>query len=145
MIQRIQTIFLILAAGCFGALFKLPFATSSVSSAHFLADNVYNIQDHLALLSITILAVGVSVLTIFLFKNRKLQRKLVYLIAFLAIGLVIVSYLLLKIDSQGVMQSLTLQLQAGTFLAIGGVVFSLLAGYYIGKDEKLVKSMDRLR
>jgi hypothetical protein len=145
MIQRVQTIFLILAAGCFGALFKMPLATSSVSSAHFLADNVYSIQDHLALLSVTILAAGVSVLTIFLFKNRKLQRKLVYLIAFLAIILVIASYLLLKMDNQGVIQSLSIQLQAGTFLPMAGIVFCMLAGYYIGKDEKLVKSMDRLR
>jgi hypothetical protein len=85
------------------------------------------------------------VLTIFLFKKRKLQRQLVYLIAILAIGLIMASYLLLKMDNQGMIASLSIQLQVGTFLPLVGIVFCLLAGYYIGKDEKLVKSMDRLR
>jgi len=145
MIQRIQTIFLLLAALCFGALFMLPMATSSVSTAHFMADQVYGIQDHLALLGITTFAIGVSVLAIVLFKNRKLQRKLVYLIIVLAISMSVTSYFLLKMDLGESILTAGLHLQPGMFLPFLGILFSLLAGYYIGKDEKLVKSMDRLR
>jgi uncharacterized membrane protein YwzB len=145
MIQRIQTVFLLLAACSFGALFLLPLLTSNVSSAHFLADKVYTVQDHLILLSITGLAAGISVLTIFLFKNRKLQRKLAYLIIFLAIGLGVSSYFLLKMDAGDTLQTAGIHTQPGMFLPVAGIVFCLLAGYFIGKDEKLVKSMDRLR
>jgi uncharacterized membrane protein YwzB len=98
MIQRIQTIFLILAALCFGALFKLPLLTSTSSSAQFLADHIYSIQDHLILLSITCFAIGMSVLSIFMYKNRKLQRKLVYCVIILAIALSIAAYFILKMN-----------------------------------------------
>jgi len=145
MIQRIQTIFLLLAALSFGALFMLPMATSSVSTAHFMADQVYGIQDHLALLSIAIFAIGVSVLAIVLFKNRKLQRKLVHLIIVLAVVMSVTSYFLLKMDMGDSILTAGLHMQPGMFLPFLGILFSLLAGYYIGKDEKLVKSMDRLR
>jgi len=145
MIQRIQTIFLLLAALSFGALFMLPMATSSVSTAHFMADQVYGIQDHLALLTIAIFAIGVSVLAIVLFKNRKLQRKLVYLIIVLAVVMSVTSYFLLKMDMGDSILTAGLHMQPGMFLPFLGILFSLLAGYYIGKDEKLVKSMDRLR
>jgi uncharacterized membrane protein len=144
MIQRIQTIFLILAALCFGALFKLPLLTSTKSSAQFLADHVYSIQDHLILLSITCFAIGVSVLSIFMYKNRKLQRKLVYLVIILGIALSISAYFVLKMKGGEALAS-GIHLQAGLFLPLAGMVFCFFAGYYIGKDEKLVKSMDRLR
>jgi uncharacterized membrane protein YwzB len=145
MIQRIQTIFLILAALCFGALFKLPMLTSTSTTTQFLADNIYSIQDHLILLSITCFAIGVSVLSIFMYKNRKLQRKLVYLVIFLAIALSVCAYFLLKMNSAEALKAYGIHMQAGLFLPLAGMVFCFFAGYYIGKDDKLVKSMDRLR
>ena len=145
MIQRIQTIFLILAALSFGALFKLPLLSSTTPSTQFLADSIYNIQDHLILLSITGFAIGVSVLSIFLYKNRKLQRRLVYLVIFLAIAFSIAAYFLLKTNGGEAMNTPGIHIKAGIFLPLAGMIFCFLAGYYIGKDEKLVKSMDRLR
>jgi len=145
MIQRIQTIFLILAAISFGALFKLPLLSSSTPATQFLADSIYNIQDHLILLSITGFAIGVSVLSIFLYKNRKLQRKLVYLVIFLAIAFAVAAYFLLKTNGGETLNATGVQIKAGVFLPLAGMIFCFLAGYYIGKDDKLVKSMDRLR
>ena len=145
MIQRIQTIFLILAALSFGALFKLPLLSSTTPSTRFLADSIYNIQDHLILLSITGFAIGVSMLSIFLYKNRKLQRRLVYLVIFLAIAFAVAAFFLLKTNGGEAMNTPGIHIQAGIFLPLAGMIFCFLAGYYIGKDEKLVKSMDRLR
>ena len=145
MIQRIQTIFLILAALSFGALFKLPLLSSATPSTQFLADSIYNIQDHLILLSITGFAIGVSVLSIFLYKNRNLQRKLVYLVIFLAIAFSVAAYFLLKTNGGETLNATAVQIKAGIFLPLAGMIFCFLAGYYIGKDDKLVKSMDRLR
>ena len=145
MIQRIQTIFLILAALSFGALFKLPLLSSTTPSTQFLADSSYNIQDHLILLSITGFAIGVTVLSIFLYKNRNLQRKLVYLVIFLAIAFSVTAYFLLKTNGGEVLNTTGVQIKAGIFLPLAGMIFCFIAGYYIGKDDKLVKSMDRLR
>jgi hypothetical protein len=145
MIQRIQTLFLLLAAFSFGALFIFPFATSTVASAHYLSDSAYDIRDNVILLTLTIFLIGIVMLAIFLFKNRKLQRKLVYLVIFLAIAMSVTSYVLLKMDAGNTLQSAGVHVQPGTILPVLGILFSFLAGYYIGKDEKLVKSMDRLR
>ena len=78
MIQRIQSIFLALAAGAAAGLFGLPFAKTSegVANSTLFADSVFNIQDSLGLM-ITFLAAGtLSLIAIFLFKNRKLQMSL---------------------------------------------------------------------
>ncbi len=45
MIQRIQSILLLLSAICIGALYNFPFATSDESVGTFLSDNSYNILD----------------------------------------------------------------------------------------------------
>ena len=145
MIQRIQSIFLVLIAISFGILFKLPFATSSVASSSFLADQHYTVQDHPILLGITFFGIGVSVLTIFLYKNRQLQRKLVYLIFALAAGLVLAAYLLLKQDTTTLAVRGGIHTQLGMFIPLLAIIFGWLANHYIKKDDKLVKSMDRLR
>ena len=75
MIQRIQTIFLALAAACAFGLFGLPFATSAVNAdaTSLFADGVYNIHDHVALLVLFCGAGALALIAIFLFKNRKTQ------------------------------------------------------------------------
>jgi cytochrome bd-type quinol oxidase subunit 2 len=87
MIQRIQTIFLALAALASGGLFGLPFATTQEAEANsgLFADSVYNINDHLVLL-ITFLLAGIfSLVAIFLFKKRKLQMSLSMMAIFASI------------------------------------------------------------
>ena len=64
MIQRIQTIFLVLTAFVFGALFKVPFALSNQPSVAFLSDGDFDIHDHPALLAMTILGVLLAVISI---------------------------------------------------------------------------------
>ena len=145
MIQRIQSIFLFLSAACFGVLFKLPFAISDKPSAQFLADKVYDITDHVVLMSIVLLGAGLSLISIFLFKNRKLQLKLGYLIIVLAILLPIVAFLLFTKESPTIDSTVEVHDQLGIFVPLAAVLFSAIANYYIRKDEQLVKSMDRLR
>ena len=71
MIQRIQTIFLLLSAGALGGLFALPLATSATkAAAGIFQDGIFNIQDDLIMMIITGLAILIAVIAIFLFKNR---------------------------------------------------------------------------
>lgn len=143
MIQRIQSIFLLLAAAALLGLFGLPFASTAepVTASALFADQTYNILDHTALTALFIIAAVVCLLSIFLFNNRKLQMRLSLLGIFGAIAGLIVAGVLYSQDAAGQ----TAQLGVGFGLPVVSVILTLLAYRNIKKDEKLVKSMDRLR
>ncbi|HZV72065.1 MAG TPA: DUF4293 domain-containing protein [Saprospiraceae bacterium] len=145
MIQRIQTIFLILTLAVFAILFKLPFATSDKPSAQFLSDKVFDITDHPALIGLTLLGGVLALISIFLFKNRKLQLKLGYFIIIMAILLPGIAFLLFTKESAAIDPTIQVHDQAGMFIPVAAILFAGVANYFIRKDEKLVKSMDRLR
>lgn len=145
MIQRIQSLFLMLTAGVFAVLFKFPFATSDKPSAQFLADQVFDISDHPALIGLTIIGAMLALISIFMFKNRKLQLKLGYFIIIVAILLPATAFLLFTGESASMDPTAQVYDKAGMFLPLGAILFSAFANYFIRKDDKLVKSMDRLR
>ncbi len=146
MIQRIQSIFLLLAAAAAFALFAFPFAStpSAVATSEMFADGQYNLSDNIALLILFCLAGGLAFISIFMFKNRKTQL-LVGRLAIVAniIGLVLAIALFMQDkDKLGTVDP---EDGVGLYLPFLFLVFALLAARFIGKDEKLVKSMDRLR
>ena len=145
MIQRIQTIFLLLAGGAFGSLFFLPFAaTSSPESTGIFSDSVYDVMDNPALLSLAVAGIGFALIAIFMFKKRPLQMRLGYLGMVIAILIPIVS--LLYFSSQvGTLEDQPSTDELGMFMPAAALLFLGLANYFIRKDDKLVKSMDRLR
>lgn len=146
MIQRIQTIYLALAAACAFGLFALPFATSAQSSdeTSLFADGIYNINDHAALLALFCGAGALALISIFLFNNRK-QQLLMGRFAIIAdvIGIVLVLVFLYQDGTKT--GAAEVQEQLGVGLPILFVIFALLAQRGISKDEKLVRSADRLR
>jgi hypothetical protein len=135
MIQRIQTIWLLLAAAASFATLKLSFYsgnkdnnlfTELTGSSHFL----------LMVLSV---AIGLlAAVTIFLFKNRKLQMRLTWLGILLQLVVLAVYFQQIKTFVQG---NYTLTSALSFIIPI----FFILAWLGIRKDEKLIKSMDRLR
>ncbi|WP_235299151.1 DUF4293 domain-containing protein [Portibacter marinus] len=144
MIQRIQTIFLFLASACFFGLFGLPLATSETAMAGLFADRVYNIFDNPILIGVTCIGGVLALIAIFLFKNRPLQKKLGYGTLTLAILFIIVAIWLVVQDTESELTS-NIDERLGLGLPLLAIFFVLFANRYIGKDEKLVKSMDRLR
>lgn len=86
----------------------------------------------------------VSLVAIFLYKNRKLQLKLVLATLVLQIAIMIIMYKLsfgmhyTSIDTQK-------EVLAGAFMPLSAVIFGFLAYRAIARDEKLVKSLDRIR
>ena len=136
---------MILTVGVFGALFKLPLATSDKPSAQFLSDQVYNVLDHPALLGLCSIGALLTLISIFMFKNRKLQLKFGYVILLIALLIPITAILLFKNISPSIDSSVHVIHQAGMFIPIAAVLFVILSNYFIRKDDKLVKSMDRLR
>jgi len=140
MIQRQQTLWLILATAAAILTFMFPFAvgeelvlkTAMKQRAEIIAGNNF------FTLILTIVSIGISVVTIFMFKDRKMQMKLC-LLGLLVSVLILVLYFL---DMKKIISA------TPALWAILPVV--VIAGYYmafrnIRKDEKLVKSLDKLR
>ncbi len=145
MIQRIQSIFLFLSAATFGGQFIFPFASSQAKESVFFADSIYNIQDHVGLLVLTILGIVTALGAIFLFRNRPVQLRITYLSIVLAIILPVLAVLLFLNAGHQLDDANAVNDQFGLYLPILGIVFSGLAARFIKKDDNLVKSMDRLR
>lgn len=143
MIQRIQSIWLLLAAVFAAITFRFPFYSgdrivdaATAATAH--VDLVATTTVWLTIL--TVLAGATAFVNIFLFDNRKLQLKLTYLGIFITIIMLVVYFLEVGkfVPGKG-----TFALSCIFHFAILG--FYILAARGIWKDQKLIKSMDRLR
>jgi hypothetical protein len=155
MIQRIQTVFLFLAAIFAGVLFFSPIAAfehgAEVMKLTVLGVNnqvdaqYFNAIYTLPLLVLTILVVAIPMVTIFMYKKRELQIKLSSLNVFLnaiICGLIFLYYtsnIEKTIAAEGVAYLF------GTYIPLINMVLSILAMRWIKKDIELLKSVDRLR
>jgi peptidoglycan/LPS O-acetylase OafA/YrhL len=135
MIQRIQSIYLLLAAAANFSLIGLPMA----SAPNAFGDSLLTSADHIALLILFALGGGLAAIAIFLFKNRPLQSKISLGVAILALLAAIAAGSLYF----PVAEAASPQIGAALLPVI--IVLALLANARINKDEKLVRSMDRLR
>ncbi len=145
MIQRIQSIFLLLSGVSFFSLFGVPFATSTVAIPKLLSDMIYNVQDSPILMVLCGLGGLLSIAAIFLFNNRPLQLKMSYLAIVVSILLPLVAFLLLFNEQTFTTQSDKINDAFGLYLPFISLILSILAARFIGKDENTVRSMDRLR
>jgi hypothetical protein len=144
MIQRIQSIYLFLAAFISGGL---VFFVSFFSYNEMEASNVISLleNDRFLIKSIGIgffLSSFISFLSIFLFKKRQNQfvlGRLNILINFYLLGVLI--YESLKVSGGASVSEKGI----GIYLPIIIVVLLVMANKSIKKDENLVKSVDRLR
>ncbi|MEO1518496.1 MAG: DUF4293 domain-containing protein [Bacteroidota bacterium] len=147
MIQRIQSVFLLLAAVSAFCLFAFPFASTSQvvgNSANF-SDGMFNLNDNIGLLILFAAAGLLALVSIFLFKDRKRQL-LVGRFAIIAnvIGLILALALYYN-DSDTIGENVAINDELGLYMPLAFLLFALLAQRFISKDEKLVRSMDRLR
>lgn len=149
MIQRIQSILLLLASAAGFGQFAAPYLSTPsgdpATSLPALADNVVNPLDNPGLLGLCALSGLVSLVAIFLYRNRPLQARL-------AVGAAVASVLLVVLAGFvifQVMQQLPagghVQYGLGLGLPVAGLVLNWLARNFIRKDENLVRSADRLR
>ena len=147
MIQRIQTIFLLVGSIFMLSVLFFPFASikSGVQGAGILMDGVYTAQEKPLLLGLYALSGILALIGVFLFKNRPLQMKMAIFSADAGfLGTVLAIFYLWQ-DGQVREMMGALRPGAGAILPVFGFVALLLAFWYIRKDEKLVRSMDRLR
>jgi uncharacterized membrane protein len=136
MIQRIQTLWLLLASICAFASVKLPFYFGSLEvPGPTITITPY---DNFMLLVFVIATALIGLVSIFLFSNRSLQIKMCVVGLVLSLANLMHYFLYMKNFKTG---GLSLY-SALSFLV---PVFFILAIRSIYKDQKLLKSLDRLR
>jgi len=142
MIQRIQTLWLIIVTITAFATSRLILYVGTLPNGTLLP---FPLASNL-LLAIVIIALGIlALICLFLYKNRKLQFKLSVVGVILSIGFLFLEYYIIENYFKPDHSILTGSYQLGALLPVLMIVFFFLAARGIYKDEKLVKSMDRLR
>lgn len=155
MIQRIQTVFLFLAAVFAGILFFTPLASFGYGD-ELMKLTIYGVESQtdaqlfsgiyaLPLLLLTILLVVFPFVIIFLYKKRELQCKLSSLNIFLNAVLCGLIFLFYVSDVQKTVSAESVSYMFGTYVPLINMVLSVLAMRWIKKDIELIKSVDRLR
>lgn len=145
MIQRIQTVWLLLAGLVNSGLFFFDLYRADIVTDGQTIPHSLRVNDHYPSLLIALVITILPLVTIFMFKNRKRQRLMVVLTLVSCIG-----FLSSAIMRTGNFMNQALALTNGTYwigsvLPVIAIVFLVLAIRGINKDEKLVKSLDRLR
>jgi hypothetical protein len=137
MLQRIQTIYLLLAFVVTGVLpFFIPLWTMTDGKAYLFMQN----QVYVVLLG---LSTTLSLLSVVSFKKRQNQfviGRLNIILNLILLGLFV--YRSLNVSGETLAVS---EKGIGMFLPIVAIVLLVLANKAIKKDEDLVKSVDRLR
>ena len=136
MLQRIQTIYLLLAAGVSGGLIFVFDLWTTPENVQIFA------KDDLSVFALFMLSAVLSVIAIFRFKQRKSQfilGRLNIILNFFLLGL----FLYRSLNVSG--ETEVSEKGIGIFLPIISIVLLALANKAIKKDEDLVKSVDRLR
>ena len=130
MIQRVQSIFFFLSAICSVTIvYAFPVLQDESTS--------YLLKEHFSEARLFVfLSVAFSVFAIFQFRNRKRQQ----LIAYVARLMITIAFLLIVFSHRA-----ERDFDIGLFLFFIPYLTLFLAGYFVKKDEKLVKSADRVR
>ncbi|RZK56609.1 MAG: DUF4293 family protein [Pedobacter sp.] len=152
MIQRIQSIWLLLATITISCLLFVPMVTTTVGSTEYqvLATGLYQktgevttkVETFLPLLISTIAVALMCFINIFNFRKRGIQKKIIIANVALIIGLSFWCSQYAKKIPGGLE---TANATVGMFLPVIAILFCMLAVRGINNDEKLLKSADRLR
>ena len=136
MIQRIQTLYLLVVVGiAAGLIFVFDLYTDDNQSLVYAKDNYLYLGLFLG-------SALLSLISIFSYKNRKSQfvlGRFNIILNFILLGVFVYQSLNLSGETQVSEKGI------GLILPIFSIVFLVLANKAIKKDEDLVKSVDRLR
>jgi hypothetical protein len=135
MIQRQQSLWLLLSAICSFLCFRFPFYSGTQKDGVFAE---LNGGSNFFLLILTGVSLLLSVITFFLYKDRKLQLKL-------AIGGAVVALILLILYFGEMRSFVKGNLAITSIFSVAALAGFIMAARGIWKDEKLVKSLDKLR
>lgn len=158
MIQRIQSLFLVIAVVALLLLLAFPFATFYSQTGIYELD-IFGLESitpgnpipfadwfFWPLTAVAALVIILDLVALFSFKKRIKQINLTHVAVFLNI-LLVVALMFYYIPGVEEKTNTTVDYQDafGIYLPLISLVFTLIAQRYIKKDERLVRSVDRLR
>ena len=152
MIQRVQSIWLFLASLTLFMLLLIPIITKITDGTEYwilvsglyqkAASGTIKVEGFSALFISTIIIALIAFANIFNYKNRSLQKLVCNVVIILTAGLSFwISQMAQKIPG-GLAGA---GYNVGAFLPLLAIIFCFLAIRGIRKDERLIKSADRLR
>lgn len=141
MIQRVQTIWLLLAAVAGFIMTQVPLYQGVLAGQ---ALKKYFATENFLLFGVAIVAIMSALIAIFLFKNRSVQIRLTILGILASVALIALEiWQAEKFTTSNGIQKLSYLW--GALLPVAMILFFTLAAINIRKDTKLVRSLDRLR
>ena len=141
MIQRIQTLWLFIAAVMGAGLFAFDIYHYTINDiVHHL-----NVMNNYPLLLLALILVALPLIAIFMFKNRKRQRGMAILSIVINAGFIALMLMQVASINNQTPAPTKGSYWIGAVLPIIAIIFLIMAISGIRKDEKLVKSLDRLR
>jgi hypothetical protein len=156
MIQRKQSVFLLLAAIVLGLLYYFPLA-SFIGDKDSLVFYVYlvtsKVPDHvpdlpvyfvLPVLTLNTLIMLLTIVSIFLFRKRMLQLNLVRINLILLL-VMIAGFFFYYVPALEDLSGGIVEYEMGAYFPLVAFIFYIMAYRGILFDEKLVRSADRLR
>ena len=150
MLQRIQTVYLLLASICMvvSLLTNLAVFTYIDGTAYFKAMGFYNNGEMIfptwSLFVIGIISVLLFLLIIFIYKWRILQIRFSIFNIFLILGYYgLIAFYILKRNPEA--HSVFENMSIGMITPFIAIVFTYLAIRKIGADEALIRSLNRIR
>lgn len=151
MIQRIQSVYLLLAVGVVVSALCLPLGSfinaDAITVQAFkplgvtLADG--SLMSTWGLFALLVLSAVVSACTIFLFRNRRLQMRMTVFNVVLLIGYYIVFFFFLFALKDNL--NSTFQFSWALCLPLIAIILDWLAFVAIRHDDEMVKAADRIR
>jgi len=151
MIQRIQTIWLLLATIVLILMLFLPIATHlGVQESTVYIKGIQQsysgdgllVKTNIPILSTAILITLICFINIFNFKRRSLQKKIIIFTIVAIIGFAVWCSIYLKQLPGGIEGA---SFGVGAYLPAVAILFLVLAIFGINNDERLIRSAERLR
>ncbi len=147
MIQRIQTVFVLIAEMLIASLFFLKFADLSVNSEFytFTVEGIFNgetmVFDGLPIMIFIGLITLLHLVIIFMYKKRVLQIRITVFTIILLMGLTGLFFYFVYSGFTDVKVAFKVPMA----FPVIAIILDYLAIRSIGKDEALVRSLDRIR
>ncbi len=150
MIQRIQTLYMLLSSMLIGLLFALPFAEIADMNSQIFEFNVWGVkllstgelvQNGWAVALLIAIVLLLQVVAIFSYKKRILQMRILTFTILLCMGLLGLFFFFATKSFNDV----TISYQMAVSFPAVSAILNYLAIRAIGKDEALVRSVDRIR
>ncbi|HWC53577.1 MAG TPA: DUF4293 domain-containing protein [Chitinophagaceae bacterium] len=137
MIQRQQSLWLLLSTICAVLSYILPFYSGTRQGNTGIEKAIIDAGSTYALMILTGISILLSFITIFLYKDRKLQLRLCLAGVLLSVLIIVLYFVEIK--------NLSGSISLSAVFVFAVLISYIMAAIGIRKDEKLVKALDRLR